>query len=136
MSRTRADALNSGRENIKPLVTISTLPKRPTLGTLGDVLKAIAERHPSGCTRITGFSKSHWSGIQPGEPDELELRIEGATTCLDDTDAITIHIREGVTVATARALLKALSRELKSYRSLEQFTPIDPPSADADFIQF
>lgn len=112
----------------KPTVKISTVEKRPTIGTLGDVLKATAMSQPMGYTRISGYSESRWNGLQPGEKELLELSIEGVTACLEPTNAVTIFIAEGTAPATARALLKAAAKEVKDYGNFERFTPLAPAS--------
>lgn len=131
------------RKKPQPVLEIRTTTKRPPIGTLGDVLKQTADyaatNGGAACyTRIEGYSEAVWHGVPDGEPDQLELSIEGATACLEAHSAVTIFIRQGVPVATARALLKATVRELKAYPTLEPFTPTDPaPNAgDSDSVPF
>lgn len=125
------------REKNPMVVEIRTRTNRPLIGTLGDVLKQTADYAATNggavCyTRIEGYSEAAWHGVPDGEPDRLELSIEGATACLEAHSAVTIFIREGVPVATARALLKAATRELENHPSLEQFTPKEPPPSNPD----
>ncbi len=141
--RTASEAIESamcnGPSNIhpdtptktKPKVKVSTVEKRPTIRTLGDVLKATADREPKGCTLINGYSESRWNGLRQGEGELLELTIQAATACLEPTNAVTVYISEGTTPATARALLKAIAKEIKGYDNFERFTPLVPVSADS-----
>jgi hypothetical protein len=112
-------------------VTVRKNQARPAIGTLGDVLKATANRPPMGCTVISGYSESRWNGLRQGDCESLELTIQGSTACLEPTDAVTVYIAEGTTPATARALLKAIAKEIKGYGTFETFTPLVPVSDDS-----
>lgn len=127
----RMHAERSKAEKSKPTVKVSTNTKRPTIGTLGDVLKATATHPPMGCTRITGYSESRWNGLRPGEGELIELTFEGATACLEPTNAVTVFIADGTTPATARAVLKAIAKEIKGYGNFERFTPLVPVSDES-----
>lgn len=122
---------NAGKS--KPKVKISTFTERPTIGTLGDVLKATVEHEPRGCTLITGYSEARWNGLRPGERKLIEIAVEGATACLDPTNAVTIFIAAGTKPATASAVLKAIAKEIKDFDSFERFTPLEPDADDLPF---
>jgi len=113
-----------------PKVSVTVNVKRPTIGKLGDVLKETVDHAPDGFTCITGSTASRWYDLQEAR-DTLYLEIDGVTACIDVNSDVTVFIRQGVTVDHARALLKAMAAELKTYPSLEPFTPLVPVSLDA-----
>lgn len=102
---------------------------RPPLSTLGDCLAEVARAEPVPCTNITAGPASRW---QDTAPDTIYLNFRAATECVDRGDDVTVVIRKGVTVARARAALKGIRAQLKSYESLEQFTPKEPPPGNDD----
>jgi hypothetical protein len=112
-------------------VTAISQTARPALGTLGDVLKETVNHQVEGVTKITGSSASRWYELNEGEPDKHFLEIEGATACLEAQTDVCLFIRQGVTVSQARALLKAICKELKQYSDLERFTPLERVSDDS-----
>jgi hypothetical protein len=114
----------------KPRVKISPPIERPALSTLGDILKSTAARQPKACTLITGYSESRWNGLRPSERDLIEIAFEGTTACLDPTNAVTIFIADGTTPAIARAVLKAVAKEIRDFDSFERFTPLVPVSGE------
>jgi hypothetical protein len=111
-------------------VSASINLQRPTIGTLGDVLKQTVDHAPDGFTRITGSTASRWYELQE-EHDTLYLEVDAVTACLEIQDDVTVFIRQGVTIAQARALLKAIAKEIKDYGSFENFTPLVPVSDDS-----
>jgi hypothetical protein len=128
-----AIAEHAKAEKPRPRVEISLGSNRPTIGTLGDVLKETANLKPMGCTRITGYSAEYWRGLGPGESDSLELVIEGSTACLHNRSSVTVYIAGGTSPDIARALLKSIAKEIKSYDNFERFTPMVPTSDDFPF---
>ena len=114
---------------MKARTTSTVNMKRPTIGTLCDVLKEITDHAPDGFTRITGMTHSRW--FEPIDDREtLYIDVDGVTACIDVQSDVAVFIRQGVTVDHARALLKAMAAELKDYPSLEPFTPLTPISLD------
>lgn len=113
---------------IEPLITVNTVRQRPTIKNLGEMVQEACNKHIRGGTRISAYSEADYNGINPEEPDQIELTIEGATLALGNTNAVEIHIRENVSVHTVRAILKAVRRELKSWPGLESVTPLTPVS--------
>lgn len=121
------------RQTVKPLYETTENIGRPPLSTLGDCLAEVARCEPIPCTKITAAAASHWHDTAP---DTIYLDFQAATECVQRGDDVTVVIRKGVTVARARAALKGIRAQLKSYDSLEQFTPKEPPPPDGDSVPF
>lgn len=113
---------------IKPVVTVRKVTTRPTIKDLGEIVQEVCHQHIRGGTCISAYSEADYNGINPEEPDHIELTIEGKTLVLGNTNAVEIHIREAVSVHTVRAILKAVRHELKSWPGLECVTPLTPVS--------
>lgn len=128
------------RASQKPtLDEVGCNPKRPPLANLGEYLQTVTtDRRLKGVTRIGAFSASYWRNLEAGECDTFDLDFEASTEAMEPTNAIEIHIAAGVTPAIARAILKAVSRELKGTDSLELLTPIEaaPVAGDIDNLPF
>lgn len=116
----------------KPQVKVSKLPAtaRPTIGTLGDVLKETAKHLPGGFTCINASIDSQWYELPEGERDTIYLEFDAVTACIDVQNDVTVFIRQNVSVANARALLDAAAKQIKAYDSLERFTPLERVSDD------
>jgi hypothetical protein len=103
-------------------------PERPFIGSLGDCLAQTANYKPLGFAKITAV-----------ERDELSLHLEADTACIFDA-SVTIYIRAGVTPEHAREVLKQAARCLKTYESLEPWTPQEflrsEPFGDDETIPF
>ena len=127
---TRNECADAFAGIVKPKVSVSQSTTRPTIGTLGDVLKQTVDHAPDGFTRIKGSTASRWYELEE-ERDTLYLTVDAVTACLDIQDDLTVFIRQGVTVDHARGLLKAIAKEIKGYGSFERFTPLVPVSDDA-----
>ena len=113
-------------------------PARPPLATLGDCLAETASYLPQGFTKITGCTESFWRDIPADRPDAPWLVMEAATACLEPAP-VTIFISAGTPAATAREILKQVSKWLKEHGDqLPGLTPREPePTAcDNDSIPF
>lgn len=113
---------------LKPIVKVTTIRQRPKIKTLGEVVQDACSRHIRGGTKISAYSEADYNGINPEDPDQIELTIEGATLMLGNANAVEIHIRENAQIGTVRAILKATAKALKDYPSLEFVTPLVPVS--------
>lgn len=116
----------------KPQVKVSTLPAtaRPTIETLGDVLKETANHLPDGFTCINASIDSQWYELVEGERDTIYLEFDAVTACINVQNDVTVFIRQNVSVANARALLDAAAKQIKAYDSLKRFTPLERVSDD------
>jgi len=111
-------------------------PARPPLATLGDCLAETASYLPQGFTKITGCTESFWRDIPADRPDAPWLVMEAATACLEPAP-VTIFISAGTPAATAREILKQVSKWLKEHGDeLPGLTPREPESASDDDILF
>lgn len=103
-------------------------PERPFIGSLGDCLAKAANYKPLGYSKITAV-----------ERDELSLHLEADTACIFDA-SVTIYIRAGVSPDYAREVLRRAARCLKTYETLEPWTPTEfsrsEPFGDDDTIPF
>lgn len=85
--------------------------ERPFLGSLGDCMVAVSRHSPKGYAKITAV-----------ESDALVLHLEPATAAMLDAP-VTIFIRSGVAPEHAREILKEAARCLKTYDTLDPWTP-------------
>jgi len=70
-------------KKIKPLVKVNIIRTRPTIKSLGEMVQEICHHQPMrGGTRIGAYSEADYMGINPEEPDQIELTIEGDTLML------------------------------------------------------
>ena len=129
-----ADAINANGLHTINRVAVSIMTARPTLSTLGDVLKETVNHERDGFTKITGSTASRWHDVDEGA-DTLYLEIDAVSACLKRKDDVTVFIRQGVTVHHARNLLKAIAKQIKAYDNLEQVTPLETAS-DEDSMPF
>ena len=85
--------------------------ERPFLDSLGDCMVAVSRHSTKGYAKITAV-----------ESDAVVLRLEPATAAMFDAP-VTIFIRSNVTPEHAREILKNIAKILKTYDTLEPWTP-------------
>lgn len=113
-------------------------PKRPPMGTLGDCLQEAASYQPLGYTRIIGCSDSFWRDIPADKPNEPWIVLDAVTAAIDPAP-VTIHILAGTPAATAREILKQVSKWLKEHGDeLPSLTPREPERTvdDGELVPF
>jgi len=120
---------------VKPSVQVAIKTIRPPLGTLGEILTTTAKLKPRAFARITGTLYKESGKSHPSNPGHIPLEFNGATACFDHGDSVTVHIRAGISVSHAQAVLKAICKALEWHESLEPFTPLEP-ACDFDGLPF
>ena len=105
-------------------------PEREMLGSLGDCLAQVARYRPLGYSKITAVCDDPDSPLS-------RLHLEGTTAAMFDAP-VTIFIRAGVMPEYACAVLKECIKNLKTYETLEPWTPKEfsqsTPDDDIDWL--
>ena len=114
----------------KPTVCLTTRGIQPNIENLGYVLELATINKPHGFTKIACSNGSRH------DDSDFGIDVGGETACLPPDHEVTIFIRSGTSVRMARDLLKAATRELKSFDTLADFVPLVQTACDVDDLPF
>jgi hypothetical protein len=101
------------KQKRKPKV-VRPEPERQMLGSLGDCLGQVARYSPAGYSKITA--------VQDIDGEIPLLHLESTTAAMWSAP-VTIFIRAGVTPEYACEILRECAKNLKTYKTLEPWTP-------------